>query len=125
MEDAECRTAVQEMVSDGEQKRRRDDALVEREALAAISLFVKNAGKKEVVSFWYIFLPDRCFCPVQRGVSELMHHQSKKMRMLVTTILVDFLTHSKQFLALAQHQVCRNFGFLSSIFFYFGMQSFC
>ena len=35
------------------------------------TVLAKKCAKKEVVSFWFIFLPDRSFCPLKSGVSEV------------------------------------------------------
>jgi len=94
----------QEMVGEGEGRRRREEMVLEKEALAAIYTFVVKCHKKEVVSFWYIFLPDKCFCPIQNGVSVLLRHPMKKVRTVAINIMVEFVNHSHQFLALAQHQ---------------------
>jgi len=94
----------QEIVGNGDLRRRRDEVLIEKEALNAITVIVKKCQKKEVVSFWFIFLPDRSFCPLKGGVSEVLSHHVKKLRMVAINIMIEFLQHSNQFLALAQHQ---------------------
>ena len=89
-------------------RQRRDEGRVEREALNCLTSIVRRCHKKDVVSFWYIFLPDRSFCPLRSGVADLLGHPAKKNRMAAIGILVEFLNHCQQFLALAQHQVDDN-----------------
>jgi len=97
----------QEMVgsdSVGGQRRRREEYIVEKQAVQLLAVIVKKCRKKPVVSYWFIFLPDKCFCPLQTGVTELIRHPSKKLRITACHIITDFLAHTTQFLALAQHQ---------------------
>jgi len=87
----------------GDFKRRRQEALVQKEALYTLGLVAKRVPKKEVVSFWFMFLPDRCFSPLSSSVTSLCIHQNKKVRQQALSIMAEFLNHSGQFLNLAQH----------------------
>eukprot|EP00088_Acartia_fossae_P039609 TRINITY_DN4123_c0_g1_i11.p1 TRINITY_DN4123_c0_g1~~TRINITY_DN4123_c0_g1_i11.p1 ORF type:complete len:943 (-),score=161.07 TRINITY_DN4123_c0_g1_i11:371-3199(-) len=96
----------QEMMPDSisGQRRRREDYALEKQAIQTLGIIVKKCHKKPVVSYWFIFLPDKSFCPLQTGVTELLRHPSKKLRVSACHILTDFIAHTTQFLALAQHQ---------------------
>ncbi|XP_023319652.1 uncharacterized protein LOC111694846 [Eurytemora carolleeae] len=94
----------QELICDVDARKRKEEGFIEKEALTAVDVLVKKCHKKDIVSYWFIFLPDKCYCPMQNGISSLLSHPCKKLRMASINILVDFLNHSHQFLALAQHQ---------------------
>jgi len=77
--------------------------MVQKEALYALGLVAKRVPKKEVVSFWFMFLPDRCYSPLSSSVTSLCVHHNKKVRQQALSIMAEFLNHSGQFLNLAQH----------------------
>ena len=69
-----------------------------------MSLLVKRSPKKDIVSYWYLFLPDKSFSPLQSSVPDLLNHNNNKIRQQSLLIVSEFLNHSTQFLALAEHQ---------------------
>jgi hypothetical protein len=71
--------------------RQTGSSLVERTALVCLNTIVKKCPKKDVVSFWFVFLPDRCFCPLNAGVADLLVHPVKRVRQLAVAILVGRL----------------------------------
>jgi len=85
-------------------RKRREDNLLEKQGIQVIACIVKKCHKKAVVSYWFVFLPDTSFCPLQSGMTHLLRHPYKKLRISACHVLIDFLFHSSQFLALAQHQ---------------------
>jgi len=87
----------------GDYKRRRQEALVQKEALYTLGLVAKRVPKKEVVSFWFLFLPDRSYSPLSSSVTSLCVNHTKKIRQQALSIMAEFLNHSGQFLNLAQH----------------------
>ena len=103
----EQETSDSEM-SDGDlagdhQQRRRLETTIQKEALALLALITKRIAKKEVVSFWFLFLPDQSFSPLSSSVTELCGHTNKRVRLQGLAILAEFLNHIGPFLALAQH----------------------
>ena len=95
-------------MSDGDlagdhQQRRRLETTIQKEALALLALITKRIAKKEVVSFWFLFLPDQSFSPLSSSVTELCGHTNKRVRLQGLAILAEFLNHIGPFLALAQH----------------------
>jgi len=91
------------MVTGGDFQKRRLEAMVQKEALYTLGLLAKRVPKKEVVSFWFLFLPDRCYSPLSSSVTSLCLHHNKRVRQHALSIMAEFLNHSGQFLALAQH----------------------
>jgi len=87
----------------GDYKRRRQEAMVQKEALYTLGLVAKRVPKKEVVSFWFLFLPDRSYSPLSSSVTSLCVNHTKKIRQQALSIMAEFLNHSGQFLNLAQH----------------------
>eukprot|EP00092_Neocalanus_flemingeri_P101336 GFUD01129574.1.p1 GENE.GFUD01129574.1~~GFUD01129574.1.p1 ORF type:complete len:911 (-),score=287.76 GFUD01129574.1:124-2856(-) len=105
-----CPDTSESDMSDGEMmgqggdfKRRRLEAMVQKEALYTLGLVAKRVPKKEVVSYWFLFLPDRCYSPLSSSVTSLCTHHNKRVRQQALSIIAEFLNHSGQFLALAQH----------------------
>ena len=76
---------------------------IQKEALTVLALIAKRIAKKEVVSFWFLFLPDKSFSPLSSSVTELCSHSNKRVRLQTLAILAEFLNHIGPFLALAQH----------------------
>ncbi len=74
--------------------RQTGSSLVERTALVCLNTIVKKCPKKDVVSFWFVFLPDRCFCPLNAGVADLLVHPVKRVRQLAVAILVGRLAET-------------------------------
>ena len=91
--------------SSDQYQRRRLDMIIQKDALTNIGLIAKRVNKKEVVSFWFVFLPDKSFSPLSGSVSDLICHQNKKIRLQALNIMTDFLNHLAPFLSLAQHSV--------------------
>jgi len=87
----------------GDYKRRRQEAIVQKEALYTLGLVAKRVPKKVVVSFWFLFLPDRSYSPLSSSVTSLCVNHNKKVRQQALSIMAEFLNHSGQFLNLAQH----------------------
>ena len=86
-------------------QRRRIEMKIQKEALVVLALIAKRIAKKEVVSFWFLFLPDKSFSPLSSSVTELCCHSNKRVRLQALGILAEFLSHIGPFLALAQHSV--------------------
>ena len=84
-------------------QRRRIEMTIQKEALTVLALIAKRIAKKEVVSFWFLFLPDKSFSPLSSSVTELCSHSNKRVRLQTLAILAEFLNHIGPFLALAQH----------------------
>jgi hypothetical protein len=80
-----------DMTSGERDYRQTGSSLVERTALVCLNTIVKKCPKKDVVSFWFVFLPDRCFCPLNAGVADLLVHPVKRVRQLAVAILVGRL----------------------------------
>jgi hypothetical protein len=80
-----------DMMNGGEADYRQTSSIVEKTALLCLNTIVKKCPKKDVVSFWYVFLPDRCFCPLSAGVADLLIHPAKRIRQLAVSILVGRL----------------------------------
>jgi len=100
---SESELSCEELAADTEYRVKRVEALVQREALAALGVIVKRFAKKDVVSFWFLFLSEPSFSPLSGSLTELLDHMNKRVRYQALAILTDFLSHSAQFLALAQH----------------------
>ena len=100
---SESELSCDELVSDSEFRVKRVEALVQRDALMNIGIIAKRLPKKEVVAFWFLFLTDPSFSPLSGSMMDLLEHGQKKARYQALAILTDFLSHSAQFLALAQH----------------------
>jgi len=105
-----CPDTSESDMSDGEMmgnvgdfRRRRQEAVVQKEALYTLGLVAKRVPKKEVVSFWFLFLPDRSYSPLSSSVTSLCVNHNKKVRQQALSIMAEFLNHSGQFLNLAQH----------------------
>jgi hypothetical protein len=75
-------------LGDSDYRQPAGSGIVERTALVCLNTIVKKCPKKDVVSFWFVFLPDRCFCPLNAGVADLLSHPSKRIRQLAASILV-------------------------------------
>jgi hypothetical protein len=103
-ETSESELSDNELIADGEYRQARVEALVQRDALTCLGLVAKRFPKKDVVSFWFLFLSADSFSPLSGSLMDLMEHQNKRVRYQTLAILTDFLGHSGQFLALAQHQ---------------------
>ena len=76
------------MLGDSDYRQPAGSSVVERTALVCLNAIVKKCPKKDVVSFWFVFLPDRCFCPLTAGVADLLGHPAKRVRQLAASILV-------------------------------------
>jgi len=109
-QDSSCGDTTQEefsdtdIASDNDYKLKRIQVQVRKESLSSMALLVKRSPKKDIVSYWYLFLPDKSFSPLQTSVPELLSHANNKIRQQALLIVSEFLNHSKQFLALAEHQ---------------------
>jgi hypothetical protein len=84
-----------DMTSGERDYRQTGSSLVERTALVCLNTIVKKCPKKDVVSFWFVFLPDRCFCPLNAGVADLLVHPVKRVRQLAVAILVGRLAERR------------------------------
>ena len=89
--------------ADSGYQRRKMENLIQKEALHILNLIAKRIPKKEVVAFWFVFLPDKSFSPLSGSVTELISHQNKRIRIQALSIMADFLNHIGPFLSLAQH----------------------
>ena len=87
----------------GSYHRRRIETLIQKDALHNIGLIVRRIAKKEVVAFWFVFLPDKSYSPLSGSVTELVTNQNKRVRIQALNIMADFLNHIGPFLSLAQH----------------------
>jgi len=99
----------------GDYKRRRQEAMVQKEALYTLGLVAKRVPKKEVVSFWFLFLPDRSYSPLSSSVTSLCVNHTKKIRQQALSIMAEFLNHSGQFLNLAICKEEKEFSKLCSV----------
>lgn len=93
-----------DIASDSDYKLKRIQVQVRKESLSCMAFLVKRSPKKDIVSYWYLFLPDKSFSPLQSSVPDLLSHSNNKIRQQALLIVSEFLNHSKQFLALAEHQ---------------------
>ena len=100
---SESELSCDELVSDVEFRVKRIEAFVQRDALLSLGIIAKRFPKKEVVAFWFLFLSDPSFSPLSGSMTDLIEQGQKKARYQALAILTDFLSHSAQFLALAQH----------------------
>ena len=101
-ETSESELSDHELISETEFRIKRVEAMVQRDALANLGVIAKRFPKKDVVSFWFLFLPDSSYSPLSSSLADLAVHYSKKTRYQALAILTDFVSHSAQFLALAQ-----------------------
>lgn len=102
-ETSESELSDHELVPETEFRIKRVEALVQREALANIGLIAKRCSKKEVVSYWFLFLSCPSFSPLSSSLAGLLENPNKRVRYQALATLTDFSLHSAQFLALAQH----------------------
>ena len=77
--------------------------MIQKDALHNIGLIARRIAKKEVVAFWFVFLPDKSYSPLSGSVTELVNNQNKRVRIQALNIMADFLNHIGPFLSLAQH----------------------
>ena len=87
----------------GSHSRRRMETIIQKDALHNLGLVTRRLAKKEVVAFWFVFLPDKSFSPLSGSVTELFNNQNKRVRIQALNIMADFLSHIGPFLSLAQY----------------------
>ncbi len=73
------------------------------ENLSERQIHIKEQLASQFKMFILFFL--KTYLWFKTGVTELIRHPSKKLRITACHIITDFLAHTTQFLALAQHQV--------------------
>ena len=60
--------------------------MIQKDALHNIGLIARRIAKKEVVAFWFVFLPDKSYSPLSGSVTELINDQNKRVRMQALNI---------------------------------------
>ena len=91
-----------DMNCDSQYARRKSEILTQKEALLNIGLVAKKMTKKEVVRFWFLFLPDKSYSPLSGSVADLVHDGNKRIRLQSLAIMAEFLNHIGPFLSLGQ-----------------------